>query len=119
MSGVRASQYSETLITIQEVRHLAGILPSTLDVDIHRDDGRFWIVRLRMGEKQYVLSTVRGAVRRWRQLDPILDFLCAHHGDFRRVCIHPPLSARSTVLPAESAFMLQWVAPDSHSAAGA
>ncbi|WP_354687321.1 hypothetical protein [Cupriavidus necator] len=116
MLEVRTSQRGETLITIQEVRHLAGIFPSALDVEVHRDDEKFWIVRFRMGQKEYILSTVRGAVRRWRQLDPVVDFLCAHHRDFRRVRIHSALRVLSPDPGPERTFVLEWEAAELKSA---
>ncbi|WP_340519434.1 hypothetical protein [Cupriavidus necator] len=77
-----------TLITIQEIRHLAGMLPASIDVDVYRQQEKSWLVEFQMGERHFVLSTVRGSVRRWRQLEPILDFLCRHRENLRNIRIH-------------------------------
>lgn len=108
MPGAHSSRHTEVLITMQEVRHLAEILPLTLDVDVYRDDKRFWIIKFCMGEKQYILSTVRGTVRRWRQLDPVLDFLCARHRTFRSIRLHLASKVPSPKQEMEGFFVLEW-----------
>ena len=77
-----------TLVTIQEIRHLAGMLPASIDVDVYRLQEKAWLVEFQMGERHFVLSTVRGSVRHWRQLEPILDFLCRHRETLRNIRIH-------------------------------
>lgn len=88
MRGAQHEVNQATLITIQEIRHLAGMLPASIDVDVYRLQEKSWLVEFQMGERHFVLSTVRGSVRRWRQLEPILDFLCRHRETLRNIRIH-------------------------------
>lgn len=67
-----------TLITISELHRLATFLGCRYDVDAHHEANGHWVVIFTIADRRYGLSTVRGQLRRWRRLEPLLTFLRAH-----------------------------------------
>lgn len=81
-SGVPAG----TLITMSELHRLAIFLGCRYDVDARHEANGHWVVIFTIADRRYGLSTVRGQLRRWRRLEPLLTFLsthCQHHDAMR------------------------------------
>jgi len=76
------------LITVTELNRLIRCLRCQYDTDIHLDHSGSWMINFAIEGRQYTLATVRGAIRRWRQLDPVLGFLQAHCGSSREIRLH-------------------------------
>jgi hypothetical protein len=76
------------LITVAELDRLIRCLRCPYDTDIHYDHRGSWVIKFAIEGRQYALATVRGTIRRWRQLDPVLAFLQAHCCSSREVRLH-------------------------------
>lgn len=76
------------LITVTELDRLVRCLRCPYDTDIHYDHSGSWVINFAIEGRQYTLATVRGAIRRWRRLDPVLAFLQAHCCSSRKVRLH-------------------------------
>lgn len=76
------------MITVTELDRLIRCLRCPYDTDIHYDHSGSWVINFAIEGRQYTLATVRGAIRRWRQLEPVLAFLQAHCGSSREVRLH-------------------------------
>ncbi|WP_354684975.1 hypothetical protein [Cupriavidus necator] len=76
----------QTLVTVSELHRLTELLHCPYEIDAQCDSDGFWFVTFTIAERRYVLATVRGRTRRWRQLEPVLAFLhehCRHPGAIR------------------------------------
>ena len=80
----------EELVTIPDLHRLVALLGCPYDIDAHYDRQGFWVVTFTIGGRRYGLSTVRGARRSWRQLEPVLAFLYEQCRDYRSVRLHTP-----------------------------
>ncbi len=75
-----------TLVTVSELHRLTELLHCRYEIDVQCDSDGLWIVTFTIADRRYVLATVRGRTRRWRQLEPVLAFLqqnCRHPGAIR------------------------------------
>lgn len=84
--GSRGELSGGTLITLSDLHRLATLLGCRYDIDAHHEAHGHWVVILTLGDRRYGLSTVRGQLRRWRRLEPVLTFLqenCRDHGAIR------------------------------------
>ncbi|XYI31111.1 hypothetical protein MNJPNG_03000 [Cupriavidus oxalaticus] len=68
----------QTLVTVSELHRLTEILHCRYEIDAQRDSDGLWFVNFTIVDRRYVLATVRGRARRWRQLEPVLAFLQEH-----------------------------------------
>ncbi|NJZ67207.1 hypothetical protein GO283_02854 [Ralstonia solanacearum] len=82
---------AEVRITIPELNRVIGVLQCSYDVDVRSDQEGYWTVHFTIGDQRYGLATVRGGIRRWRQLDSALLFLQDQCGQCRSVRLHTAL----------------------------
>lgn len=76
---------AEGLVTMSDLRRLTDLLRCRYDVEARYDSHGTWVLTFTVADRRYVLGTVRGRTRRWRQLEPALAFMHAHCGDSRTV----------------------------------
>ena len=82
---------AEALLTVPELNRVIGVLRCSYDVDIRSDREGYWTVHLTVGDQWYGLATVRGGIRRWRQLESALLFLQDQCHQCRSMRLHTAL----------------------------
>lgn len=64
-----------TAVTMMDLNRLVKVLRCNYDALVTRQGDGFWQVQFFVAGNSYFLGTVRGSVRRWRQLDAAIYFL--------------------------------------------
>ncbi|MGO4326044.1 hypothetical protein AB4Z48_14430 [Cupriavidus sp. 2TAF22] len=72
-------------ITITDLGRLTQVLKCDYDAIVTSQGDGFWRVQFLLGGHIYMLGTVRGSIRRWRQLDAVIAFLQSNCRDSKQV----------------------------------
>ncbi|WP_020202927.1 MULTISPECIES: hypothetical protein [Cupriavidus] len=72
-------------ITITDLGRLTQVLKCEYDAVVTSQGDGFWRVQFLLAGHTYMLGTVRGSIRRWRQLDAVIAFLQSNCPDSSQV----------------------------------